>query len=63
MKTYTKEEWQTMLEDSGLPRTSAKIIAINLKGRVEKKEKEKIATKKVLESRDVMEPLDTYKKK
>ena len=59
---YTREEWEEILKDSGVPKNSARIIAPNLKQRIERREEEK-KEKVVVESKDMTEPLNTYKTK
>jgi len=57
---YTREEWEEILQDSGVPKNSARIIAPSLKQRIDRREKEK-KEKVVVESKDMTEPLSTYK--
>jgi len=57
---YTKEEWEAILQDSGMSKSKAKTYAPNVKQRVEKREEKK---EKIITESDITEPLNTFKDK
>jgi len=58
---YTKEEWEAILQDSGMSKKKAKTYAPNVKQRVEKREKKE--KEKIITESDITEPLNTFKDK
>ena len=64
MTELTREDYKGILQDCGFHRKKAMELSSKLKEKVEKKmeEKNKIKIKPVIESKDISEPKNTYKK-
>jgi len=60
MEELTKEDYKKILQDCGFHRIKAMELSGAIKEKIERKLKEKKGV--VLESKDITEPKDTYKK-
>ena len=63
MVELTREDYKGILQDCGFHRKKAMEMSSRLKEKVEKKmEEKKVKIKPVIESKDISEPKNTYKK-
>ena len=61
MEELTKEDYKKILQDCGFHRVKAMELSGTIKEKIDRKLKEKKEV--VLESKDITEPKNTYKKK